>query len=197
MNTDKTLKNYIDLFFRNLKEVVEFAIFNSKWLLVPFYLKLAFTLLVMAIHFCWHGEIKEHEILSALHDVDITMVANLVKMIITGSYNSFVDKNHKDQSEKVSSSALKVKMSTSLVGVSSMFLLRVLLSISLYDWTQTKHQMIIHVVFLGGALVLSLIEVLHCYSDLIMAKAELVEHQLHATKSGAAAGADGHDKENH
>ena len=56
-----------------------------------------------------------------LEDVDIVMIANLVKMIITGSYNSFVSKKHDDENEKVSSGMLKVKMSTSIMGVSAIF----------------------------------------------------------------------------
>ena len=54
--------------------------------------------------------------MTALELVDITMIANLIKMIITGSYTSFVNKFHKAPGEKVSSGMLKVKMSTSLVG---------------------------------------------------------------------------------
>jgi len=52
-----------------------------------------------------------------LHAVDIVMIANLVKMIITGSYHSFIDKTHNEEIEKVSSGMLKVKMSTSILGV--------------------------------------------------------------------------------
>jgi uncharacterized protein (TIGR00645 family) len=175
---EKSLQNAVDKGSAYVKTAIEFVVFNSKWLLVPFYLKLIYTLLTMAVHFCFHGEIEPDEILHALHDVDITMVANLVKMIITGSYNSFVDKNHKDKSEKISSSALKVKMSTSLVGVSSMFLLRVLLSIQLYDWVQTQRQIIIHLVFLIGSLMLAVIEYLHCRSEFLMAETEKIEHSL-------------------
>jgi uncharacterized membrane protein YqhA len=43
------------------------------------------------------------------------MIANLVKMIITGSYHSFVDKEHGFKGENANSGMLKVKISTSLI----------------------------------------------------------------------------------
>ena len=50
---------------------------------------------------------KEDVMLLILEIVDIVMIANLVKMIITGSYNSFVDKSHSDDSEKYHLECLK------------------------------------------------------------------------------------------
>ena len=109
---------------KHINLVIEKIIFSSKWLLIPFYLKLFWTLIKLLIHFFNEGHLSNEDLLSTLEDVDIVMIANLVKMIITGSYNSFVSKSHCDDSEKISSGGLKVKMTTSIVGVSSIHLLQ-------------------------------------------------------------------------
>ena len=106
------------------KKMIETVIFSSKWLLIPFYLKLFLTLGKLMYHFFSEGTLSNEDLMSTLEDVDIVMIANLVKMIITGSYNSFVDKTHSEDAEKVSSGVLKVKMATSIMGVSSIHLLQ-------------------------------------------------------------------------
>jgi uncharacterized protein (TIGR00645 family) len=103
--------------------------------------------------------------METLEAVDIVMIANLVKMIITGSYNSFVDKSHGIDGEQVSSGLLKVKMSTSIIGVSSIHLLQTFInSENILNETIYK-QLIVHGAFIVGALVLSYIDYLHCKSE--------------------------------
>lgn len=142
------------------KRIVELLIFNSRWLLIPFYLKLFWTLLTLLYSFVVYGHITNEQLMQILEDVDIVMIANLVKMIITGSYNSFVDKNHGEEAEKVSSGMLKVKMSTSIMGVSSIHLLQTFMATP--DWSVIYKQVLIHGVFIIGALVLAVIDYLHC-----------------------------------
>ena len=103
--------------------------------------------------------------LMILEIVDIVMIANLVKMIITGSYTSFVDKTHGNVCESSSSGMLKVKMGTSLIGVSSIHLLQTFINASGTDWEDIKKQLLIHSIFIVGALVLSVIDYLHMKSD--------------------------------
>lgn len=157
-----------------MKKFIEKVIFGSKWLLIPFYLGL---IVVMFIYtFIYSKEIahlvveinqldKESVMLIILEIVDIVMIANLVKMIITGSYNSFVDKNHGDDSEKISSGMLKVKMSTSLIGVSSIHLLQTFINAEKVDPANLYKQLAIHGAFLIGALILSIIDFLHAKSE--------------------------------
>lgn len=76
----------------------------------------------------------QQSMLILLELVDMAMIANLVKMVITGSYTSFVSKNHKENTERVSSGLLKVKMSTSLVGVSSFHLLQIFIEAKTISW---------------------------------------------------------------
>ena len=157
-----------------MKKFIENLIFGSRWLLIPFYLGL---IVVMTIYtFVYVKEIfhlvaeigditKENVMLMILELVDIVMIANLVKMIITGSYNSFVDKSHGITGENISSGMLKVKMSTSLIGVSSIHLLQTFINASAISWDELNKQMLIHGSFLVGSLILAIIDYLHEKSE--------------------------------
>lgn len=148
-----------------IKKIIETVIFSSKWLLIPFYLKLFWTLCKLMYHFFFQGTLSNEDLMSTLEDVDIVMIANLVKMIITGSYNSFVDKTHGVEGEQVSSGLLKVKMSTSIMGVSSIHLLQTFINSSNTTWDVIYKQLLIHGIFIFGALILAYIDYLHCKSE--------------------------------
>jgi uncharacterized protein (TIGR00645 family) len=157
-----------------LKKLVENIIFSSRWLLIPFYLGLFVAMIVYTyvyIQDIWHliheakTITKDAVLLATLELVDIVMIANLVKMIVTGSYTSFVDKNHDFKGEKVSSGMLKVKMSTSLIGVSSIHLLQSFINTQHSSWEDLQKQLVIHVTFLVGALILAVIDYLHEKSE--------------------------------
>jgi len=157
--------------------IAEKIIFGSKWLLVPFYLVLVVALFVyMGIDIrelyhlastAWYLN-EEGGMMMLLKLVDMVMVANLVKMIITGSYSTFVRKH--EEEGKTSSGVLKVKMATSLIGVSAINLLQTFINASTITTETLNKQIFIHVMFLVGALVLAVIEYLHV-------KAEAVHHE--------------------
>jgi len=93
--------------------------------------------------------------------IDITMIANLGKMIITGSYNSFVSKDHGEQGENVSSGMLKVKMATSLVGVTGIGLLQKSIDVVSVNWDTLYKLGYVHIIFLFSAIILGLVDYLH------------------------------------
>ena len=156
----------------NLKEFVKIIIFSSKWLLIPFLLKLFWTLSVLGFHFVVFSHVETNEIMAVLEAVDVIMIATLVKMIITGSYHSFIDKDHGDANENSSSGLLKVKLATSILGVTTVHLLQSFVNLG----TLTKQsdviaqtmiinqQIIVHVVFIIGCLALAVVDYLHCKS---------------------------------
>ncbi len=160
--------------------IIHSIIFSSKWLLIPFYVKLFWTLLKLLYSFIFHGHITSVELTDTLEDVDIVMIANLVKMIITGSYNSFVDRSHGHKWENISSGALKVKMATSILGVSAIHLLRTFVAIETENtsWNTIWKQTAIHGIFIVGALVLALIDYLH-------EKSETFGHEKETNNSGS------------
>ena len=86
-------------------------------------------------------------------------------MIITGSYNSFVDKTHSEDAEKVSSGVLKVKMATSIMGVSSIHLLQTFINSAQVPIETIYKQLLIHGIFIVGGIVLAFIDYLHVKSE--------------------------------
>jgi len=148
-----------------IKDVIAKIIFSSKWLLIPFYIKLFWTLGKLMYHFFVQGTLGNEALMSTLEDVDIVMIANLVKMIITGSYNSFVDKSHGVEGEQISSGALKVKMATSIMGVSSIHLLQTFINAENISYDIIYKQLFIHGIFIVGALILAWIDYLHSKSE--------------------------------
>lgn len=160
-----------------IKKLIEVIIFSSKWLLIPFYLKLFWTLSKLLYVFVSTGTLSNDSLMETLEDVDIVMIANLVKMIITGSYNSFVDKTHGVEGENVSSGLLKVKMSTSIMGVSSIHLLQTFINSEHMEFDTIYKQLLIHGIFIVGAVILSYIEYLHCKGEALEKDAhESVKH---------------------
>lgn len=157
---------YIKTMGDKLKKVIEFIVFRAKWILIASIFKLILTLAIVVYKMCVEGDLSTHDIVKALQDVDIVMLANLVKSIITGSYNSFIDKKHGYDNENVSSGILKVKMGSSLIGISSIYLLKVFLSVDKNtQWNMIWMLIAIHCTFLLSSLVLAIIEYLHCKSE--------------------------------
>lgn len=172
-NIAKTIEN------NKATNIVETIIFNVRWTLIPFYFGLIIALclylysyVVEIIHLINTGTTSpETMMFTILALVDVVMVANLVKMIITGSYNSFVSKNHGYKNENVSSGMLKVKMSTSIIGVSSIHLLQSFVNVHNVSWDDICKQLLIHGSFIIGALAMIFIEYYH-------AKVEQIEHDI-------------------
>ena len=104
--------------------------------------------------------------------VDIVMVANLVKMIITGSYNSFVSKDHGRPNENISSGTLKIKISTSVIVVCAIHLLRNFVA-DHTSWGDLQAKLWIFASFLATTLVLGILEYLHVRGEAIEAQMKL------------------------
>jgi uncharacterized protein (TIGR00645 family) len=156
-----------------LKDFVEGILCESRFLLVPFYL----GLIVAQVIYCYKFGVSLVELthnfrtmdetktmLAVLTLIDITMIANLIKMIITGSYQSFVEKMEKDHSEKISSGYLKVKMGGSLIGVSSIHLLQTFINSSEVNTRDVVIKCTIHLIFLISTIGLALIDHWHVHN---------------------------------
>ena len=165
----------------NYKKIIEQTLFSSKWILVPFYLCLLIALLFfLRVPFNQIFEfIKSTEetdptesVLFALELIDVVMIAALMRMIIIGGYTSFVSRPEYMSGEKSSSGVLKVKLSTALIGVSSIHLLKTFIKCELdtkVTWDMLNMQMAIHGCFLAGSIVLAVVDYLHV-------KAEAIHH---------------------
>jgi len=168
-----------------LKKIIEVIIFGSRWLLTPFYIVLILALGVYTyfdvyefgeyIHQIGHIN-KTTAMLTFIELIDMTMIANLGKMIITGSYHSFVDKQHGRENEHMSSGMLKVKMATSLVGITSIGLLQRSVNIGttiVVEWDVLYKLAFVHVIFLLSSIVLEVVDYMH-------EKSEALERQSHS-----------------
>lgn len=162
----------------------ESIIFASRWVQAPLYGGLivaavlySYKFLVELFHLCKTVDSITEEVLmlGVLTLVDITMVSNLLIMVIIGGYATFVSRmhlqNHEDRPdwlEKIDAGTMKVKLASSLVGVSGIHLLKSFINIGNKSTEHVMWQIIIHVVFL--------------FSTLLLAYTERILHENHHLK---------------
>ena len=108
--------------------------------------------------------------------IDVVMISNLLIMVIVGGYETFVSRmhldGHPDQPEwldHVNASVLKVKLSTAIIGISSIHLLKTFINAANYDTKVLMWQTIIHVTFLLSALAIA-------YTDKILNSTHSAAH---------------------
>ncbi len=132
---------------RYIEKGLELLIFNSRWILAPFYLGLVVSMLILLVKFAqefFHVSAhildgtESEVILAILTLVDMSLVANLLLIIIFSGYENFVSKidtaGHEDRPEwmgKVDFSGLKVKLIASIVAISAIELLKAFVNISI------------------------------------------------------------------
>ena len=156
-------------------------IFFSRWLQVPLYLGLIVAQALYVWQFMlelWHiaegvfsghGLSEEQMMLGVLGLVDVVMIANLLIMVIVGGYETFVSRirldGHPDQPEwlsHVNANVLKTKLAMSIIGISSIHLLRSFIearTIIAADGTDVLlWQTIIHLAFIVSAVALAWID---------------------------------------
>ncbi|STZ76807.1 TIGR00645 family protein [Bergeriella denitrificans] len=146
-------------------------IFASRWLQLPIYLGLVVVQAIYAYKFLkmlWHlvvnlNRMDENTVmLAVLNLIDVVMIANLLIMVLIGGYETFVSRlrvdKHPDQPEwlsHVNASVLKVKLSMSIISISSIHLLQTFLNASNLSEKQMMWQFIIHMGFLVSAIAMA------------------------------------------
>ncbi len=132
---------------KRVEAALENLIFNSRWLLAPFYLGLVLSLgllLVMFgrefIHFAslaFSGA-ENDVIIGVLSLIDVVMVANLLIIIVFAGYENFVSQIETGDSVDrpswmghVGFSELKMKLIGSIVAISGIELLRTFMNMNL------------------------------------------------------------------
>jgi uncharacterized protein (TIGR00645 family) len=147
----------------NIENAIERFLFNSRWLLAPFYIGLVFALALLLFHFLkefahFAGGItqaKERDvILGVLSMIDMAFTGNLILIVIFSGYENFVSKINVDEPDrpdwmtKVDFGGLKQKLMTSIVAISAVELLKGFMNIEKFDPTRLGWLAGIHVVFL-------------------------------------------------
>jgi uncharacterized protein (TIGR00645 family) len=167
---------------------MERLIFWSRWLQAPLYLGLivaqgvyVFQFLRELVHLVTvSGASAETEImLSVLGLIDVVMIANLLIMVIIGGYETFVSRldldDHPDQPEwlsHVNAGVLKIKLSTAIIGISSIHLLKTFINAGNMPEQAIQWQVIIHLVFLLSAMAMA-------FTDRLMNQSVLMTKQNH------------------
>lgn len=155
------------------------AIFASRWLQAPLYFGLIIAQMIYVWQFMtelWHliqetfsghGLTETTIMLVVLGLVDVVMISNLLIMVIIGGYETFVSRirvdNHPDQPEwlsHVNANVLKTKLAMSIVGISSIHLLRTFIESNSGNVTDSAMlwQTVIHLTFVVSALALAWID---------------------------------------
>ena len=155
-------------------KTLETVIFASRWIQAPLYL----GLIVAQVVYCWLFMVElSHLVLGAftgtnftevevmlvvLGLIDVVMIANLLIMVIVGGYETFVSRldleNHPDQPEwlsHVNAGVLKIKLSTAIIGISSIHLLKSFINAANLSEHTLLWQVVIHVVFLFSAVAMA------------------------------------------
>ena len=147
------------------------TIFASRWLQVPIYLGLIVVQGIYAYKFMknlWYLITNVNEMdadtimLAVLNLIDVVMIANLLVMVTLGWYEIFVSKlrtkNHPDQPEwmsHVNATVLKVKLSMSIISISSIHLLQTFVNASKISEKTIMWEVIIHFSFLISAIAMA------------------------------------------
>ena len=162
-----------------IEHAFETLVFASRWIQAPLYGGLIVAELLYAYKFLielWgmvrHINQQEETIfmLGVLGLIDVTMVANLLTMVIIGGYATFVSKldleGHPDRPDwltHIDPGSIKIKLAASLIGISSIHLLKAFVDMENENPEHIKWKIFIHMTFLGSAILLA-------WTDKIMQK---------------------------
>jgi uncharacterized protein (TIGR00645 family) len=158
---------------KQVERGIERVLFNSRWLMAPFYLGLVISLAVllykfvaMLIEFVLHASAaKESDIiLGVLSLIDVCLTGNLILIVVFSGYENFVSKidprGHPDWPEwmtKVDFAGLKQKLLASIVAISAIQVLKAFMNLDAALDTQKMAWLVgVHLAFVVSALLLAL-----------------------------------------
>lgn len=159
---------------KKTEKFLEVLIFNSRWLLAPFYIGLVVAVFMLLIKFVQEllhflpqvfSSSESDVVLAVLTLVDISLVGNLLLMVIFAGYENFVSKidvaDHEDRPEwmgKVDYAGLKIKLIASIVAISGIELLKAFMNVNELTNTQLAWKVGIHITFVTSGVLLALMD---------------------------------------
>ena len=167
---------------KEIEDILEKAIFASRWFMAPVYLALSISLFFItvkvlqeffhSISLMFAMDVKDL-LLFVLHIVDLALIGNLVLMVIFAGYENFVSKigvaeNSEDKPSwmgKVDFSGLKLKLVASIVAISGINLLETFLDISTKTDQELRWMVIIHLVFVVSGVMLAVMDYIASKSE--------------------------------
>lgn len=155
-----------------IERAVERAVSLTRWLLAPIYLGLAILLGMLVVGFArelWQvattlGAADSNDlILATLSLVDLTLVATLVVMVVLLGFENFVARRPTPSDaapapwmEKLDPGGLKLKVSTAIVAISSIHLLKTYMRIEDAPTERLPWMVGIHLTFVATAILMAL-----------------------------------------
>jgi uncharacterized protein (TIGR00645 family) len=156
-----------------VRRTFEYVLFNSRWLMAPFYVGLVVALAVMFLKFLrmlWEfilhaqGSKPTEIILDVLSLIDVTLVCNLILIVVFSGYENFVSRIDTSGNPswpiwitKIDFAGLKQKLLASIVAISAIHVLEAFLNIdAAFDATRMTWLVAVHLVFVISAVLLAL-----------------------------------------
>jgi uncharacterized protein (TIGR00645 family) len=157
---------------KRLEALLEATLFASRWLLAPFYLGLAVSIVIVLIKFLEElyqiamkafSSTEADVIVGVLSLVDLALTGSLLLIVIFSGYENFVSKidhsGHRDWPEwmgAIDFTALKIKLLGSIVAISAIQLLKQFMEVRTVSDRDLWWYVIIHLVFVGSSVLLAL-----------------------------------------
>ncbi len=172
-----------------LETVFERLLFQSRWLMAPFYVGLVLALAMLLVVFCKeliyyvpkafaldHGLTSNDAILAVLTLVDLSLAGNLLLIVMFSGYENFVSKLDLDgETDRppwmgtVDFSGLKMKLIASIVAISGIQLLKFFMNIGKdgtpIDQAEALWGVVIHLTFVTSGVLLALMDWLSAKTD--------------------------------
>lgn len=159
---------------KSLEHLIERLMFNSRWLLAPFYLGLVLSIFILLIKFFkeffgFASTVFDASgsdiIIGILTLIDVVMIANLLIIIVFAGYENFVSKidtsNNEDRPSwmgHVGFSDLKMKLIGSIVAISGIELLKAFMHVSSYTNEQLAWKVGLHMTFVVSGVLYALMD---------------------------------------
>jgi uncharacterized protein (TIGR00645 family) len=155
-----------------LEQIIERALFASRWILAPIFLGLSLALLALGIKFFQEAYhlimdvlVKDESelVLVVLALIDIALVGSLIVMVMFSGYENFVSTIDTKGTDtlgfgKLDAGTLKLKVAASIVAISSIHLLRVFMKAENTDNEKIMWYIILHMTFVLSAVLLGVLD---------------------------------------
>ncbi|MBV9346771.1 MAG: TIGR00645 family protein [Pseudolabrys sp.] len=155
---------------QNAERAIEHVLFNSRWLMAPFYLGLTLALVLLLYHFIvtfieFASQIigmPEHDvILSVLTLIDLSFTGNLLLIVVFSGYENFVSRIDVGTPDrpvwmtKIDFSGLKQKLMASIVAISAIQVLKAIMELDEPNTAQLGWLVGIHITFVFSLVALA------------------------------------------
>lgn len=150
-----------------MEQLIEKAMYATRWLMAPIYLGLSLALLALGLKFfqeVFHilpiiFSMKEVDlILVILSLIDISLVGGLIVMVMFSGYENFVSRLDIEGNDdklgwlgKLDSNSLKNKVAASIVAISSIHLLKIFMDTQNIPNDKIMWYLLIHMTFVVSA----------------------------------------------